>query len=50
MVTPVQLLGQFLVAVDDPHATLHLCFGRETLAAFAHRLDKTAVGRGLVGP
>src|SRR5437773_11896953 len=34
-VIPADLLHEFLVAVDDPHATLHVRFGGEALAAFA---------------
>ena len=45
-----QLLGQFLVDVYDPHATLHLRLGREAPAPFAHRLEKTAGVRGLASP
>ena len=48
-VITAQLLGQFLGAVDDPHATLDLGFGREALAALAHRLEKTIRVRGLAG-
>jgi hypothetical protein len=34
------LLQEFLVAVDDPDATLHLRLGRKAFASFAHRLEK----------
>src|SRR4051812_32930383 len=39
-VITAQLLEQCLVAVDDAHATFDLGFGREALAALAHRLEK----------
>ena len=35
----VQLFVQFLVAVNDSHATLYLYLRWEPLAAFAHRLE-----------
>jgi hypothetical protein len=35
-----QLLGQFFIAVNDPRPTLHLCLGRESFSALAHRLEK----------
>jgi hypothetical protein len=39
-IIPAQLLGKFLVAVDDAHATLYFFLGREARAALAHRLEK----------
>jgi hypothetical protein len=35
-----EFLHQFLVAVDDSHASSDLCFGRESPPPFAHRLEK----------
>jgi len=39
-IIPAELLTQFLGAMNDPHATLDLRFGREALPTFAHRLEK----------
>jgi hypothetical protein len=36
-IVAAQLFEQFFIAVDEPHATLDMGFGRVTLAAFAHR-------------
>jgi hypothetical protein len=45
-----QLFGQFLIAVHDADATLHVFLGRESLATLAHRLEKMLALRGLAGP
>jgi hypothetical protein len=39
-IIPPELLFQNLFAVDDPHSTLHLRFGRISPTTLAHRLEK----------
>jgi len=39
-VVPTELLGQFLVAVDDLHASLDLGLRRVSPSPLAHRLEK----------
>ena len=42
-----KLFLQHLVAVDDSHSTLHLRFGWESTATFAHCLKKMAARRNV---
>ena len=40
LLDPANAIHEFLVAVNNPHAPLHVCLGGEALAALAYRLKR----------